>query len=419
MKGHSPEREPLSSRAGSTTRRAGASLVLVALGYLVWCYPLAVVTVTAVVGAILGMLFMHELGHYAAARAVGMKVTDFYLGFGPRLWGFQRSETSYGLRALPLGAYVRIIGMSRDDVVAPGDEHRAFRVKSYPRRVLVLCAGSFMHLVLAFIAFLIMHAALGAPVDDSEQWRISEVLVGSDGVVSPARTAGLEVGDRVVAVAGADTEDLDAFLSQVRSRPGEHVSLTVERDGNLLSLEATVATDPATGSGRLGVDIQSVIAYETVGVPTAALRALRDVGRAIPRSAAALWSLFANVDELVDRVFSPPGDPTANENLRTRPLGIYGFGHILSHSSVEWSNRVMFFGLANIFIGAFNLLPLPPLDGGHLAVATYERWRERGGRGRYLSDPRKLAPVTTFVATFLLLLAIGLLYLDIANPIDL
>lgn len=419
MRGHSPEPEPPPSRAGSTTRRAGALLVLVTLGYLMWWYPLTVVTVTAVIGAILGMLFMHELGHYAVARAVGMKVTDFYLGFGPRLWGFRRGETSYGLRALPLGAYVRIVGMSRDDVVRPGDERCAFRVKSYPRRVLVLCAGSFMHFVLAFLAFVTMHAVLGAPVDDGEQWHVASVLDENDGVVPPARAAGIEIGDRIVAVAGTNTEDLDAFLSQVRSRPGERVSLTVERDGDLISLQATVATDPTTGSGRLGVGIQSLVAYETVGLPTAALRALADVGRGIPNSAIGLWSLFANFGEFVDRVLSAPGDPTANENLESRPLGIYGFGQILSHSSIEWSNRVAFFGFANVFIGAFNLLPLPPLDGGHLAVATYERWRERGGRGRYLSDPRKLAPIATFVALFLILLAIGLLYLDIANPIDL
>ena len=393
--------------------------MLVALGYLVWCYPLAVVTVTAVVGAILGMLFMHELGHYAAARAVGMKVTDFYLGFGPRLWGFQRSETSYGLRALPLGAYVRIIGMSRDDVVAPGDEHRAFRVKSYPRRVLVLCAGSFMHLVLAFIAFGIVHAALGARVEGSERWQVAAVLAESDGVVSPARTAGIEVGDRIVAVNGINTEDWESLKSELQSRPGERVVLDVERNGSLLVTEATLAVHPELGTGFLGIAPEGAVLYETSPLPLAIWRSVVDVGRAVRDSAVALWSLSANFGELIDRVFSPPGDPSVNENLSTRPLGIYGFGHILSHSSVEWSNRVMFFGLANIFIGAFNLLPLPPLDGGHLAVATYERWRERGGRGRYLSDPRKLAPVTTFVATFLLLLAIGLLYLDIANPIDL
>ncbi len=419
MKGHTPGREPLPARTNSTTRRARAALVLVVLGYLAWSYPLTVVTVTAVVGVIAGMLLMHELGHYVTARAVGMKVTDFYLGFGPRLWGFRRGETSYGLRVLPLGAYVRIIGMSRDDVVEPGDEHRAFRVKSYPRRVLVLCAGSIMHFVLGFVAFGITHAALGAPVVDSEQWRVSGVLVGTGGVVWPAHAAGIEVGDRIVAVAGTNTEDLDDFLSQIRSRPGERVVLTVERNDDLLSLDATVATDPETSSGLLGVNVQSVVAYETVGLPTAAVRALADVGRAVPNTAIALWSLFANFGELVDRVLSPPGDPTANEDLSTRPLGIYGFGQLLSHSSIEWSNRVAFFGFANIFIGVFNLLPLPPLDGGHLAVATYERWRERGGRGRYLSDPRKLAPVATFVAVFLILLAVGLLYLDIANPIDL
>ena len=413
MKGHTDEPEP--PAPGSAARTARSIAALMALVVLAWSYPFAV----GAAAVLAGVLFMHEFGHYAAARAVGMKVTDFFLGFGPRLWGFRHRETSFGLRALPLGAYVRIIGMSRSDAVEPGDESRAYRTQTYPRRLLVVCAGSLMHLCLALVAFGVVHAALGAPTRDGNNWQVAEVITQRDGVTFPADGAGIEAGDRIVKLNGAATEEWDVFVSQVQSRPGERVSLEIERDGVLRTVEAELATDPGTGSGLLGVGHEWVIVYETVGLPTAVVQALVDLGRSIVDSVRGIWGLFANFGDVVDRIVSPPGDPSANSNLGMRPLGVYGIVDLASDTSWGWSERALMFALVNVFLGVFNMLPLPPFDGGHVAVATYERWRERGGRGRYLIDPSKLAPLATVVVAALALLAVGLLYLDIANPVNL
>ncbi|WP_420444432.1 M50 family metallopeptidase [Candidatus Poriferisodalis sp.] len=413
MKGHIDE--PELPAPSSTARNAGGIAALMALVVLAWSYPFAV----GAAAVLAGVLFMHELGHYAAARAVGMKVTDFFLGFGPRLWSFRRGETSFGLRALPLGAYVRIIGMSRSEPVEPGDESRAYRTQTYPRRLLVVSAGSLMHLCLALVAFGVVHAALGAPARDGNNWQVAEVITQRDGVTFPADAAGILAGDRIVNLNGADTEEWDVFVSQVQSRPGERVSLEIERDGVLRTVEAELATDPGTGSGLLGVRPEWVIVYETVGLPTAAVLAFTDLGRSIVDSVRGIWGLFANFGDVVDRIVSAPGDPSANSNLGMRPLGIYGIVDLASDTSWGWSERALMFALVNVFLGVFNMLPLPPFDGGHVAVATYERWRERGGRGRYLIDPSKLAPLATVVVAALALLAVGLLYLDIANPVDL
>ncbi|WP_419839782.1 M50 family metallopeptidase [Candidatus Poriferisodalis sp.] len=413
MRGHADEQHTPAPRAGSRTVGRLAALVVLAL--LAWRYPFAF----GAAAVLAGVLFMHEFGHFAAARAVGMKVTDFFLGFGPRLWSFRRGETAYGLRVLPLGAYVRVIGMSSSDAVEPGDDHRAYRNKSYPRRLLVVCAGSLMHLVMALVAYVVLHAALGAPALEEGRWQVAEVMSQRDGVTLPAAIAGISAGDRIVGVNGTVTEDWDVFVSEVQSRPGERVLLEIERDGALLNLETTLAADPETGRGLLGVRAGQAITYETAGLPTAIARGFGDLSGAIVDSVRGIWSLFVNFGDVIDRIVSPPGDPTANENLGMRPLGVVGIVDLASDASWGWSERVLMFAMVNVFLGVFNMLPVPPFDGGHVAIATYERWRERGGRGRYLSDPRALAPVVAVVVTALVLLAVGLLYLDIANPIDL
>ena len=413
MKGHTDE--PQAPTPSSAVRTVGGIAALVALALLAWGYPFAV----GAAAVLAGVLFMHEFGHFAAARAVGMKVTDFFLGFGPKLWSFRRGETTYGLRALPLGAYVRVIGMSSGDAVEPGDEHRAYRVKSYPRRLLVVCAGSLMHLVMALVAYVVLHAALGAPSLDENRWQVAEVMSQRDGVALPAASAGISPGDRIVGVNGADTEDWSAFVSQVQARPGESVTLEIDRDGTLLVVETTLAADPESGRGLLGVRAAQAVTYETAGLPTATARAFVDLGRAVGDSVLGIWSLFVNFGDVIDRIVSPPGDPSANDDLGTRPLGVIGIVDLAADTSWGWSERALMFAMVNVFLGVFNMVPVPPFDGGHVAIATYERWRERGGRERYFSDPRALAPVVALVVTALVLLAIGLLYLDIANPIDL
>lgn len=420
MKGHSTDEYPFENPQQPATlspavRRLGWTAALVVLGYLAWKWPLAV----GAAAVLAGVLLMHELGHYVTARAVGMKVTDFYLGFGPRLWSTRRGETAYGLRALPLGAYVRIIGMSRSDAVEPADEHRSFRAQSYPRRLLVVCAGSLMHLCMALVAFGVLHSVVGAPDYGSNRWQVAEIVSTRDGVALPASAAGIEVGDRVVAVNGVPTEDWNVFVSQVQSRPGEQVVLEIERDGETATVETTLAENPETGTGLLGVRAEAAIRYETAPLPAAIGRSFVDLGTSIANSVTGIWGLISNFDDVVDRIVSPPGDPSANDDLSTRPLSVFGIVQVGADASWGWPERFALFALVNVFVGVFNMIPLPPFDGGHAAVATYERWRERGGRSRYMIDPRALAPLTIAVVALLSFLGVGLLYLDIANPINL
>src|SRR4051812_3107095 len=141
------------------------------------------------------MIFLHELGHYLTAKWAGMKVTEFFLGFGPRLWSFQRGETEYGIKAIPAGAYVRIIGMSNLDEVEPEDEDRTYRAKPYWRRVSVAVAGSTMHFLLALVLILTVFVGFRTIDVSSDEWTFATVS-------GPAEAAGLRPGDRILTIDG-------------------------------------------------------------------------------------------------------------------------------------------------------------------------------------------------------------------------
>ncbi len=394
-------------------------LVLIVAGIAVGSY--VSLKVTLLVLAIAGVLTVHELGHFLTARLTGMKATQFFLGFGPRLWSFHRGETEYGLRLLPLGAFVRIIGITSDEKVEPADERRTYRVKSFPRRALVISAGSAAHFLMAFLALVALHGIFGNPVRSPDNWEVAEVpAILADGTSGPAYEAGIQPGDRISRLNGEQTIRWPAFVDGVRSRPGQTVDLVINRDGELIETSVRIATNTATGQGRIGIAASAAIDYPTAALPVATLRSAGDFGYLSWQSIWSIGRIFGNVDELADRIISAPNDPTANENIETRPLSIVGLVQVSASERVSTASDFLSLFIAfNIFIGVFNLLPLLPFDGGHLAIAIYERWRERGGRDRHMVDMKKLTPLVYAVTIALLILAVGLVYLDVANPINL
>ena len=150
--------------------------------------------------AIVLMIFLHELGHYLAARWSGMKVTEFFIGFGPRIWSFRRGETEYGIKAIPAGAYVKIPGMTSLEDVDPADEARSYRQAPFHNRLAVAVAGSTMHFLVAFLLLIVQFAFIGHP--DGDRWQIGNISPGS-----AAQAAGLHEGDRLVRFDGRTVED--------------------------------------------------------------------------------------------------------------------------------------------------------------------------------------------------------------------
>ena len=362
----------------------------------------------AIVLAIVVFVFLNELGHYMTARWTGMKATEFFIGFGPRVWSFKRGETTFGIKPILAGAYVRIIGMTNLEDVPLADEPRTYRQQSYPKRVLVASAGSAMHFIIAFVLFFISFGIIGLERED--EWTITEPSANS-----AAEVVGLQEGDRLVSLDGESTDTFNNLITVVAPRAGETVALIVERDGQPLELTATIGSreNPAGETvGFLGVGA----VYDPVrdSIPAAFWRTGVEYPDRIWDSLNGIGQFAKNIGGFVDRVFTSPG-AEVQEADGSRPVSVIGVVQIGSQlgGSVIW-----LLAMFNVFIGVFNLLPLLPLDGGHIAIATYERLRSRNG-DRYVLDVTKLLPLTYAVFAFLVFFGLGAVWLDIANPITL
>ncbi len=220
---------------------------LLLLGGLVLAGLVGGLAMVVVILGFVGLIFAHEMGHYLSAKRSGMKVTEFFLGFGPHIWSFQRGETRYGVKAIPAGAYVKIIGMSNLDEVDPADEARTYRRQSYPKRLVTVLAGPFTNIFLAFVLLAILVTTVGVPNRDA--WIVDEVSAQSG-----AEAAGLQPGDRIVAFAGESVTTFEELVAAVGENAGVDVPVVVERDGAELTLTAPVG-ERLSAEGAAGFEV--------------------------------------------------------------------------------------------------------------------------------------------------------------------
>lgn len=386
-------------------------------GLFVWLAAVNIWIFVFVLGVVIS-IFLHEMGHYLTARWTGMKVTQFFLFFGPRLWSFRRGETEYGVRALPLGAFVRIIGMNRMDEVEPADEGRTYRQQSFPKRLLVISAGSIMHILIAIVLLFAVYATQGEITADDEP----EVFVGAATAELPAAQAGIRADDQIVSVGGIAVTSPIELGEAVRSfDPGDVVVVEVLRDGASQSIDVALASntsvateDPLFGTALLGVSTYSPARYEEHSIGAAAVNSVTDI---VPVS----WESTKGIVRVLNPVSIVGHLTGSNDDLETRPTTIYGVATVSDDvgDSSGLAGVLYLLAVLNVFVGVFNMLPLLPLDGGHAAIAAYERIQERRRhmKGRYFADVERLMPFAMGVIMVLALLMFTGLYLDITEPI--
>jgi membrane-associated protease RseP (regulator of RpoE activity) len=408
---------------------------------------------------ILISISLHEAGHLGTAKAFGMKATRYFIGMGPTLWSFRRGETEYGFKALPIGGFVKIVGMTpQDDDVKPEDEPRAMWRFPVWKRTVVMAAGSATHFVLGFAVLWAIFAFFPSQDRDQLNAEAPTVLVVAECVPlewvvdestrqlrecepgqdpdSAAFAAGLRPGDTIVALDGTPVNGWDDLTGRIKDAGGTTVTLTVERDGQRLTREAELPfaervredTDPTTPTTeitdadleRVGVlGIEAEVPYTRLG-PVAA------VGVAADRTAflfqgtvEALGRLPERIPDLWEAVFGGERSPET-------PISVVGASRI---GGELWADGeiptflVLLAGL-NFFIGVFNMLPLLPLDGGHIAIAWFEKARSwayaRLGRpdpGRV--DYYKMMPITYVVIVIMAGFFLLTVAADIVNPIRL
>jgi membrane-associated protease RseP (regulator of RpoE activity) len=380
--------------------------------------------------ALLVSVMLHELGHFLTAKRFGMKATRFFVGFGPTIWSTRRGETEYGVKAIPAGGFVKIVGMTPLEEVEPGDEERAFYRQPARQKLVVLAAGSITHFIIATLVLFGVIATTGDPLHA----RTTLTIVGTSPCViadtdrttcadgdPPAPAHGqLFAGDRMVAIDGRPVASYDELRSVLQASPGERVTLTVLRDG--VQRDVTLRPVPVTVDGkrigRIGVYPQS----EPVPV---------SFGGSFGRTFSTLGTFFTStVDALGDlpHQVSIILKDEPRQNGATSVVGISRVSGQIAEADASIGDRLanllLIAAQVNFFVGLFNLLPLLPLDGGHIAIVGFEAVRRRvyGWFGR--PDPgrvdlMKIMPVTYAVVALFVGLSVLLIYADIVNPIRL
>ncbi|MFE6053907.1 M50 family metallopeptidase [Kitasatospora sp. NPDC056446] len=428
-----------------------------------------VLTVVGILVFVIGLLVSiawHELGHLSTAKLFGIRVPQYMVGFGPTLWSRRKGETEYGIKAIPFGGYIRMIGMfppgedgritkrssspwrtmiedAREasyEELQEGDEDRLFYTRKPWKRVIVMFAGPFMNLVLSFGLFLTVMMGFGIPTAVPTIGSVAACVVKAgqptdtcpaDAPKTPANEVGLRQGDKVLSFDGDRIRTYDQLQADIRKSAGKQVEVVVERGGEQLTLKPTIAVNdvqkydaagvPVKGqtvqAGFLGFTPKREDVQQTFGQ---SLDRMYDMGENGVKSLAALPGKIPGLWNAV--VGDAPRDPDS-------PIGMVGAarvsGEVFSLDESATQRVVIFVNLLagiNLSLFLFNMLPLLPLDGGHIAGAVWESVRRRFAQLFRRPDPgpfdvAKLMPVAYVVASVFIGFTLLVMVADLVNPV--
>ena len=434
---------------------------------------LYIVGVLSVVVGLAVSIALHELGHFAPAKWFGVRVGQFMIGFGPTIVSRRRGETEYGLKWIPLGGYISMSGMyppqkeggrartastgffstlvqdartASADTIVEGEEQRAFYRLPVLKRVIIMLGGPFMNLVIAVVLYAVLLMGFGTPQLSTTVGSVSECVLPASSerqecapgdAAAPGAEAGLLPGDRIVAIDGEAVESWDDVTGAVRPAAGEPLSVEIERDGEFLSVTVTpLLTERfavADGESVEGSDGEPVLeevgfvgvgaAFETVRQPATAV--LPAVGDNIVRVVEIIISLPQRMIDVAQAAFG------TEERDPNGPISVVGVGRIAgeiaSLDTIPVVDRIAnitgVLASLNVALFVFNLIPLLPLDGGHVAGALWEGLRRRIAKlfGRPEPGPvdtARLVPITLVVVLVLGAMSALLIYADIVNPVS-
>jgi membrane-associated protease RseP (regulator of RpoE activity) len=355
------------------------------------------------------VILVHELAHYGFARIYGFKVQEYFVGFGPRIWSVKRNGIEYGAKLLPLGGYVKIAGMNPYEPVAPEDVPRSYGAKPIWQRAVVIFAGPASHFVLAAFLFALWLLIFG----NSDVPTLGEVQPRLNGSESPAAMAGLRPGDRIISIGDLEnpTPGELALIATPAAKAGREITYRIERDGEVFDVSITprlAEVGEGVEIGRIGILLGPPTPEPLVSALTGGVLEVRD----------AIVTSF----QQIGRIFGPQGIGRVATLLFTDaprtiedPVSVVGIGQQVQATGQAgaWSTVLRFLAYATVFIGLLNLAPLPPFDGGHLAVLAVEKVRGRA------VDLRTLIPISAAVMGFLIMFVTATVVLDIAKPVPL
>lgn len=374
--------------------------------------------ILAFVVALLFSVMVHEFGHYITARKFGMRISEFFVGFGKRIWSVQRGETEFGVKAIPAGGYCKIEGMAPNDEMPVGEESRAFYKASSGKKLIVLGAGSFLHFVLGFVLLFTLFVGIGTnqvlPI-------ISEVVPNS-----AAQAAGIQAGDEILSINGTKVREWYKDVEAIRTSQGADLTLEIKRNSQVLTIVTNARLTDIDGTKRYVLGIVNDVGLKRSGVllslKNSAIvtkdfltESVKSLGK-LPEKIPALWGATVRGEE-------------RDANGLVGVVGVARVsGEAVGSDKLTPMERLATFVLIvaslNIFVGIFNLLPILPLDGGHMAVAIADEIRAfiarlRGRPRPAPIDVTVLTPITMVVFVVLATLTLLLLVADVINPVTL
>ncbi|HKH09168.1 MAG TPA: site-2 protease family protein [Agromyces sp.] len=435
--------------------------------------PFIIGVVVVVVGLALS-IGLHEIGHLVPAKLFGVKVTQYMIGFGPTLWSKRKGETEYGVKAIPLGGYISMIGMfppgkgervrndstgffqglvadARDSSaqsITAGDEHRAFYRLPVWKRIIIMFGGPFMNLVLAVLLLGVLLVGFGVPQSSTTVGSVNECVLPATSErqtcepgdpAAPGADAGVLPGDRIVSIDGIAIESWEQSTAIIREHPNEELTMVVQREGD----EITLAVTPAL-SERYAVDDDGQVVTDAAGDPVTVEAGFVGIGAATERVSQPVTAVLPAVGENVAGVAGiilnlpqrmvdvanaafGPGERDPNG-----PISVVGVGRVAGEIAAideipvidKAAGLIGILASLNIALFVFNLIPLLPLDGGHIAGALWEAIRRGFAKLLRRPDPgpvdmAKLMPLTLAVAVVLGGMSALLIYADIVKPIAL
>ncbi|MFI9647887.1 M50 family metallopeptidase [Streptomyces sp. NPDC052040] len=425
--------------------------------------------ILGIVVFVLGLLISiawHELGHLSTAKLFGIRVPQYMVGFGPTIWSRKKGETEYGVKAVPLGGYIRMIGMfppgpdgriearstspwrgmiedaraQSFEELQPGDEDRLFYTRKPWKRVIVMFAGPFMNLVLAVAVFLGVMMTFGVQTQTTTVSKVSDCVIQQSenrskcekgDAPTPAQAAGLKPGDRIVAFDGRKVTDWSVLQSDIRANPGKNVTLTVERQGKRLDLPTHLIKNQVSKTDGNGGYVEGKYVYAgflgftpaTGIVPQSLGQSVGRMGDMMENGVASLVSLPGKIPALWNATFGDaPRQPDS-------PMGVVGAARVGGEvftldipPSQQIAMMLLLVAGFNLSLFLFNMLPLLPLDGGHIAGALWESLRRGLARVLRRPDPgpfdvAKLMPVAYVVAGIFVCFTLLVLIADVVNPV--
>ncbi|HYJ66348.1 MAG TPA: site-2 protease family protein [Nocardioidaceae bacterium] len=420
---------------------------------------------------LMASIALHEVGHMWPAKKFGVKVTQYFVGFGRTVWSVRRGETEYGFKSIPLGGYVKLVGMlppakgDRQDEehpervrstntgmftqlisdaraaeyehVQPGDEDRLFYRKPWWQKLIVMSGGPMVNLLIAVFLFGVVFVGIGAPQATTTVSEVSQCVIPADqerqtctddDPVAPAYDAGIEPGDQIVSFNGQSVESWDDLTDMIRDNEAGAATIGVVRDGESLTLHTNTVVS-------LREDREQLDEFEHVGF--LGVSPTQESERESPLFVATtMWEYTKLTGEAIidmpERMVGVAQAAFGDEREDDSPMSVVGASRVAGELSTvdetTWGERaaqlLALLAAVNLFVALFNFIPLLPLDGGHIAGALWEAVRRGIARLRRRPDPgyvdvAKMLPVAYAVASVLIVMGALLVYADIVNPVTL